>query len=370
MKHTVFLSVVLSLWGAMHAYVFWRLSSIPWMAARFSNGALLFVAVLLWGSYPLARIIGGRCGPGLRWPIEYAASSWIGLLFLLFAALLAVDVITVGGLWLRAYLPAMRSCAAIVAFALAIIALVQGLRSPVVRDYTVEMPGVPERTLVALTDLHLGRLIGQDWTRRLVQRVNAMKPDLVLMGGDLIDGEVERVTPLIPELSKLQAPMGVWAVTGNHEFYAGGKASVELFRACGFNVLHDQWAQLQPGLIIAGVDDLTARTDAGHDTRVALDQALSKRPAGATILLSHSPLQVEVAAELGVNLMVSGHTHHGQIWPFGHLVAMRYRFVGGRYDIGNMALIVSRGAGTWGPRMRLWLPSEIVRIHLKSSSTP
>lgn len=181
----------------------------------------------------------------------------------------------------------------------------------------------------------------------------------------MIDGEVDRVVPLIPELGKLQAPLGVWAVTGNHEFYAGAKASVELFRQCGFRVLQDQWAELQPGLVLAGVDDLTARKDAGHDTRVALDRALQSRPAGTTILLSHSPLQVNVAEQLGVDLMICGHTHHGQIWPFGHLVALRYRFVGGRYEIGRMPLIISRGAGTWGPRMRLWFPSEIVRIRLE-----
>ena len=372
MKHAVFLTVVLGIWAIIHAYVFWRLSSLAWLTARFSKSTLAYAALLLWASYPLARIVGARIPWRLEWPLEYLAANWIGVLFLLFAALFAVEVVTAGG-WLFGQLVLrLRTYALFAACALAVMAMLQGLRSPVVRDYSVEVPGlpVPQLTVVAVTDLHLGRLIGRPWIESLVQRVNAMKPDLVLMGGDIIDGEVDRVTPLVPELRKLGAPLGVWAVTGNHEFYAGGRASVELFRACGFKMLHDQWAQLLPGLIIAGVDDLTARTDAGHDTRVALDRALSGRPDGATILLSHSPLQLEVAAELGVDLMVSGHTHHGQIWPFGALVAMRYKFIGGQHQLGKMSLIVSRGAGTWGPRMRLWLPSEIVRINLKSSSSP
>jgi hypothetical protein len=96
--------------------------------------------------------------------------------------------------------------------------------------------------------------------------------------------------------------------------------------------------------------------------------ANTDRPVGATILLSHSPLQADKVAAAGVGLMLSGHTHNGQIWPFNHLVALRYPLMGGRYQVEGMTVVVSRGAGTWGPRMRLWRPSEIVRIKLKAMS--
>lgn len=362
----LFLSSVLGIWAAMHAYVFWRLGTVTWVASRFSAKGLWIAAFVCWASYPLARIFSAYAPRLLGWPVEYVAANWIGVLFLLFSGLLLVDVVTAGGWLFSQQAPLLRLWVVRGALVLALIAMVQGLRAPVVRDYQVALPGLPaERmTMVVLTDLHFGRLIGHRWSRNLVQRVNAMRPDVILIGGDLVDGEVDRVTPLIPELRQLQAPLGVWAVTGNHEFYAGAKASVELFKSCGFEVLRDQYAELSPGLILAGVDDLTARTDAGHNTRVGLEKALAGHPRGATILLSHSPLQTAAAAELGVNLMICGHTHHGQIWPFGHLVALRYKLLGGLYEMGPMKVIVSRGSGTWGPRMRLWHPSEIVRIQL------
>lgn len=362
----VFLSAVLSIWASMHAYVFWRLSSLPWITARFSGRTLFIVAFALWASYPLARIFSAHAPRLLGWPVEYAAASWIGILFLLFSAFLVVDVATAGGWFFSTQTDLWRQWAALAAVALSLIAMAQGLREPVVRDYQVHVPGLPrkELTVLALTDLHLGRLIGNGWTKRLVERVQLMKPDLILIGGDLVDGEIDRVEPLVPVLRQLQAPLGVWAVTGNHEFYAGADASVALFKECGFKVLRDQSTEIAPGLVLAGVDDLTARRDFGHDTLVPLQHTLENRPKGATILLSHSPLQADVANRLGVRLMISGHTHHGQIWPFSRLVALRYQFLGGRYEVGDMSVIVSRGAGTWGPRMRLWHPSEIVRIHL------
>jgi predicted MPP superfamily phosphohydrolase len=119
------------------------------------------------------------------------------------------------------------------------------------------------------------------------------------------------------------------------------------------------------GLVLAGVDDLTARQQLGREDH-PLERALANRPSGATILLSHSPWQADVAARLGAGLMLSGHTHNGQLWPFNYLVGLKYPLLGGRYDVGGMSVIVSRGTGTWGPRMRLWRPGEIVRITLRS----
>ncbi len=122
---------------------------------------------------------------------------------------------------------------------------------------------------------------------------------------------------------------------------------------------------MKPGLVLAGVDDLTARRQMAENGD-PVRRALEGRPAGATLFLSHTPWQAERAAAAGAGLMVSGHTHAGQIWPFGWLVRLRYRLLEGRYEVGGMAVVVCRGTGTWGPRMRLWRPGEIVRITLKA----
>ena len=156
-------------------------------------------------------------------------------------------------------------------------------------------------------------------------------------------------------------------MTGNHEYYAGLDRSVALFEAAGYRVLRDSAAEVIPGFVLAGVDDLGARRRFGGRNDQAIGRALADRPPGAVVLLSHSPLQPEKAAALGVGLMLSGHTHSGQVWPFNYLVRLSNPLVGGRYEIGGMTVIVGRGTGTWGPRMRLWQPSEILRITFRAN---
>jgi hypothetical protein len=195
-----------------------------------------------------------------------------------------------------------------------------------------------------------------------------MKPDIIVIAGDLVDGNVGRVEPLRELLKEFHPPLGVWAATGNHDYYAGIDRSVRLLEGAGFHVLRDTHEQVVPGIVMAGVDDLTVR-QGSESAKHAIDKALAKRPAGATILISHSPLQAEKAAASGAGLMLSGHTHNGQLWPFNYLVRMRYPLLAGRYQVAGMAVIVCRGTGTWGPRMRLWQPSEMVRITLRRAKS-
>jgi predicted MPP superfamily phosphohydrolase len=371
-RFAIFSTLALTVWGLMHWYVFWRLGTLPLVSAHISNRGLTLVAVGLGVSYPLARMLNAWNLETAGVPLEFAAAVWIGVLFLMLAALLVVDLVTVGGLLFTQVAPQMRGGAVLVAGVFAVIGIVQGTRAPIVRDYEVRLPGLPpERdglTLIAISDLHLGTLKGERWLTNLLGRVNDLKPDLLAVVGDLVDGNVRHVETLLPTLQKLRSPLGVWAVTGNHEYYAGLEESVNLIEAAGFHLLRDRWVEATPGLIIAGVDDLTARDQFGQKTD-AVGEALANRPAGATILLSHSPLECSRAAAAGVNLMLSGHTHAGQIWPFNFLVRMKYPFLAGLYDVAAMTLIVSRGAGTWGPPMRLWQPSEILRIRLSSLQT-
>jgi predicted MPP superfamily phosphohydrolase len=369
-KFAVFVTVVLTVWALMHSYVFWRLSDIPWVAAHCSIRTLALTALGLWLSYPLARILNAWNQETIGVPLEFAAAIWMGTLFLLFAALLVVDVVTAGGWLFTQIAPQLRGGAAIIAVICTAIGLVQGLRAPVVRDFEIRLPGLPRErdglTLVALSDLHLGTLKGERWLNRLLHRVTDLKADAVLIVGDLVDGNVRHVETLLPTLRQLRAPLGVWAVTGNHEYYAGLEQSVQVLESAGYGLLRDRWAEIAPGLILAGVDDLTAREQFGQRNG-AVAQALANRPAGATLLLSHSPMETDRAAAAGAQLMLSGHTHAGQIWPFNFLVRMKYPLLAGRHEVAGMTLIVCRGTGTWGPPMRLWHPGEMLRIKLRTA---
>lgn len=364
-----FLAIALTIWGTLHAYVFWRLSTVPLIGDHIPSLALGLLAAFLWLSYFIARILDRKGFQRLVWPLEIVASNWVGIAFLLFWCLLASDILTLGGNIFTAQTPIIRTAAVAIAIVLCFIASIQGHRPPTLTEYEVSLPGLPPelegKVLLQLSDLHLGNVLGKRWLEKIIARANALTPDIIVVTGDLVDGNVGRVEPLRESLQKLNAPLGIWAVTGNHEFYAGLPRSIRLFEDAGFIVLRDANKQAAPGLTIAGVDDLTSRspmTDSEHP----LTRALANRPPGATILLSHSPLDAEKAAAAGAGLMLSGHTHNGQIWPFKYFVRSRYRLVSGRYNVNGMTAIVSRGTGTWGPRMRLWLPGEIVRITLRS----
>jgi predicted MPP superfamily phosphohydrolase len=368
----MFIAVFLSVWSMLHAYAGWRLSGVPWIAARVGARPLALALILLGLVYPVARILASRGFNGIAQPLEFAGALWVGVLFLLFAAVLATDVVTLGGwLWPR-FAPVLRGWAALAALALAAVAIVQGLRPPVVSEHEVALPGLPaERdglTLVVLSDLHLGALIGERWLAARIAQVDALRPDAVVIAGDLVDFDLDGALSLQATLHRLHAPSGVWAALGNHDAYAGAERVVRFAEGASVKVLRNRATEIVPGLRLAGVDDPAQIHFSG--TAVKPDRNLSLALAGphtgATVLIAHTPDShlAEAAARAGVGLMLSGHTHGGQIWPFGHLVNLLHPLFAGRYEVGGMTVLVGRGAGTWGPRMRLWHRGEILRVRL------
>ncbi len=368
-RFAVFLTIVLSVWGGMHAYVLSRVWSLPWIAQTGARRWVVAATALLAVSYPLVRSLSRSLGRS-AFPLDVVASVWVGVLFLLLAWLLAADVVTGFGFVFRAHVTRVRTAAVAIAGVLSVVALIQAARPPAVRSHEVELPGLPAAldglVLVQISDLHLGPMLGESWVAARIEQVRALRPDLVVVNGDLVDHDVGKVEGLVPVLRRLSAPLGVFAVTGNHEFYAGLGRSLALLEGAGFRVLRDAHAEVAPGLVLAGVDDPTGRRQTGEDDGF-LERALEGRPPGAVVLLSHSPKGVEGAADLGVGLMLSGHTHGGQIWPFRYLVKLAYPRVEGEYRAGGMTLLVSRGTGFWGPPMRFPRRSEILRITLRAA---
>lgn len=365
----VFFLVALTIWTAMNAYVFWRLAGFQ--AVDFVPRAAFFViAVVLWASYIASRFLENAGIGGLARMLEWVGAHWLGIVFLLFVCLLTADAISGFGRLMPVLAPRLRIVAVWVGVALAILANIQGRRAPVVHSYDVALRGLPPEldgtTIAVVSDTHLGTMIGRKWLDRRVEEVQVLKPDLIVLVGDIIEGDNDNEAKLAAGLRQLSAPMGIWGVTGNHEFYAGLDRSLRLLNEAGVRVLRDEAVELRPGLVLAGVDDLTARRQRGGKSDY-YERALANRPKGAVVLLSHSPMYPQRAAELGAGLMLSGHTHAGQIWPFTCLVRLSYTLIHGRYDVNGMTAIVCRGTGTWGPRMRLWGRGEIVKITLHPS---
>jgi hypothetical protein len=351
----------------MHIYVFWRVASVPFVKRHLSRKVLIGAGLLLWATFVLGRVYGHHGTGPLAKHLELLGMNWMAMLFLLFVSLLAMDLVTGFGFFAPRLGPSLRTIGLVAGAALSAVALVQGLRPPVVENYEVHLPGLADEmdgtVLVAMSDLHLGNLLGERWLEGRVAQVKAQKPDIVVLLGDLFEGHGKPQGELLPVLRRLSAPLGVWVVPGNHEFHHRSNGSTFLIEDAGFQLLRNRWVEVRPGLIMAGIDDLTAIRRSGQNGN-PIPKALAGRPPGATILLSHTPWQTEKAAQAGVGLMLSGHTHGGQIWPFDYLVKRVYPLLEGRYEVEGMMVIVCRGTGTWGPRMRLWRPSEILRLKL------
>lgn len=218
--------------------------------------------------------------------------------------------------------------------------------------------------VVQLTDLHLGLHVGQRRLDRIVALATQVQPDILVATGDMFDSPPARASELAQRLVGIPSPMGRFAVLGNHEFYLGLQPSLQLHREAGFTVLRQQGHMIGQELLIAGVDDPAGRRIHGPSL---LDENSVLRPPGdrpTTLLLKHQP-RVENSSVGRFDLQISGHTHGGQIYPFRYLTAMFYRYYRGWHDLGEGShLYVSRGAGTWGPPLRLLARPEITVIDL------
>ncbi|MBW2636211.1 MAG: metallophosphoesterase [Deltaproteobacteria bacterium] len=364
----MFRYILISVLTVLHIYVFGRLVSVPFLRRFIHPNLFIGFGVALWVIFFFAILFHHGESGTLAAVLELFGMNWMAILFLLCVPLLAVDFVTGFGFLLPRYAPSLRGWALVIGVALSVIALIQGLRPPVVQNYEVRFPGISREmdgtVIVAMSDLHLGTLLGEKWLAKRVAQVQAERPDLIVLLGDLFEGHGTPQGSLIRVLSRLSAPLGVWAVSGNHEFHGGGDGNIVLMDEAGIQLLRDRWVEIRPGFVVAGVDDLTSRRRSGSNVD-HVSKAFAGRPPGTTVFLSHTPWQFEKVARAGVGLMLSAHTHGGQIWPFGYIVRLFYPLLAGQYEVEGMSVIVSRGTGTWGPRMRLWRRGEILRVTLR-----
>ncbi|HSS38874.1 MAG TPA: metallophosphoesterase [Polyangia bacterium] len=226
-------------------------------------------------------------------------------------------------------------------------------------------------SIVQLTDIHVGPTIGRRFVEDVVARTNALEPDLVAITGDLVDGHVHDLAESIAPLAQLRARHGVFFVTGNHEYFSGAEAWVNELTRMGIRVLQNERVVIGnagASFDLAGVDDRSAVHYGGLAPQEAVARALSGRDSSRElVLLAHQPRSALDAESFGVGLQLSGHTHGGQIWPFGLIVRLQQPFTAGLHRHRDAQVYVSRGTGYWGPPMRLAAPSEITHVRLESA---
>ena len=396
LSRTLGLSVVLTIACAIVAglhYYFWvrlvRDTQLSGIGRSLATAGIVSLVVLVVATVSVGRIVP-RLGRLLAWP----GFVWMGMMFMLLMVLASLDgVRLVAVLASRLAAPAhavdparrtfiaraLAGSALAVLGGLAVAAVRATLRDVAVKRMEITLDRLPPALdglkIVQLCDLHVGGILGRDFVAQVVRHTNDLKPDVVAIVGDLVDGNVAELRPALAPLGALKSNHGVFFVTGNHEYYShsGGAGWMAEIERMGFRVLRNERVAIGSGhasFDLAGVPDHGAVRfpDDGPSEDVPL--AMSGRdPSRAVVLLAHQPIAIHEAARLGVDLQLSGHTHGGQIWPWGALVRLQQPFIRGLHRVGETQLYVSCGTGYWGPPMRLGAPAEITEIILRAGRT-
>ena len=219
--------------------------------------------------------------------------------------------------------------------------------------------------IAVVSDIHLGPLLGRSHTERIVRMINEQEADLVAVVGDLVDGTVAELGEAAAPLRDLVSRHGSFFVTGNHEYFSGHEQWIAELDRLGVNPLRNEGLTVAGGIDLVGVNDVTGKS---YDDGPDFERALSKRnPNNPVVLLSHQPVQVTDASSHGVDLQLSGHTHGGQMVPFNLFVPLQQPSTAGLSKVDDTWLYTSRGAGFWGPPVRVGAPPDITMIELRSA---
>jgi uncharacterized protein len=366
----IFFGIVSGIDVSVHWYLYQRLFADPaWSAEVRTVGALLLgvLALMLPVGMASSRLLPRR----LAQPLAYLVYIWMGAAFYLLVTLFSLEVarfflsFMVDGWDQLAAARTTAMVAAAGATALGVSALRSGLGEVEVEETQIGLERLPAQleglTLVQLSDVHVGPTIGERFMRSIVEKTNALKPDAIVITGDLVDGPLHALRDHVQAIGKLSARYGVYFVTGNHDFYSGVGPWIEEIRRLGIRVLMNERVKLgdAASIDLAGIHDYASgasdvdRACAGRDDQREL------------VLLAHQPKSIHQAEPHRPGLVLSGHTHGGQLWPFDNVVKLAQPYLSGLHRHNdNTQIYVSKGTGYWGPPMRLCAPAEISKLVL------
>ncbi len=371
-----FFLVFFTVYFSVNAYVFFRgWQALPATTSLRTWYAVLFAVVSL--SFIIGRVLENYWISAVSDLFVWIGSFWLAALAYFVLACLAVDLVRLVLLILPIPMPdlgdpvRLRQIGTLGVVVLVMLVLAGGYwnaRTPRIQRLSVtidkQAQGIHSLRAVMISDVHLGTIVGRKHLARLVERINELRPDLVLFAGDVVD---EDLAPVLRQnlgetLLSIRARKGVYGITGNHEYIGGAEQACAYLEAHGIRMLRDTCVEIEGGILLAGRQDRSSR-QFGGEARKSLDALLGGMNVRAPlILMDHQPFDLDEAAAHGVDLQLSGHTHHGQLWPFNYITSAIYEVSWGYLLKGSTHYYVSSGAGTWGPPVRTGNRPEIVEI--------
>ncbi len=373
---TLFLLTFFLLYGSLHFYFFLKLRAAfaPGAAAQIILAALLVLGLIA----PLIVRVLERFGiETLVRLMSWAGNIWMAIIFLFFSVALILDLYRIlvyaAGLVLHTDVRAVMPAARTLFLSPLVAALIIGgygffearqIRTERIEIRSAKIPKEIEKIrIVQISDVHVGVMVRGERLAGMLRKVQEAAPDLLVATGDLVDGQLNSMDEAAAQFREIRPRYGKFAVTGNHEFYAGLDESIDFMNKSGFTPLRGEVTTVGGAIDLAGVDDPTVRRF-GPAGGLSDREVLSPGGGRFTILLKHQPL-VEKDALGAFDLQLSGHTHKGQIFPFSLVTSRFFFYHSGTYRLANGALLhVSRGTGTWGPPIRFLSPPQITVIDL------
>ncbi len=376
----VFFSIFFTLYGLVNFYIFLRgWQALPKGTIFHTVYTVLFV--LLAGAF-----IEGRRFEKSR-PTQFSAvliwvgSFWLGAMLYFFLAVVIIDLMRVlnhfFGIFPSVVSGHYESAKEIIGGGVVLIVLAilgYGYRNavhPRIRQLhfavaKAEPNGIQELRIAVVSDIHLGTIVGRKRLEEVVGLVASIRPDIILLPGDIVDEDLGPVirNDLGKSLRRLQSPLGVYAVTGNHEYIGGVEQACAYLVEHGITMLRDECVTVGDVLILIGREDRSIKQFAGKERKSLSALMLNVDTALPVILMDHQPFHLEEAAGHSIDLQLSGHTHHGQLWPLNYITKMVYEVSWGYFQKGKTHIYVSCGAGTWGPPVRTGNKPEILDIRL------
>lgn len=315
--------------------------------------------------------VGSRLLPEATPAFLLKLSAWLGgfwIAFMYYTLLLAVGhgLLYLAGKVLGFALPSAKIAAAGLTFILCFIAWGSFRAfSPTLRTEeitTAKLPADAHYKVVLVSDIHLGRILGRTYSEDLVQKINAQQPDFVLIAGDILDERIAYVKQedSLAPLANIQAPKGVFAAYGNHDYLDNPQLWQNMLEAAKITVLRDNSLVVDGAIKISGLNDFSR-----NRSTLTLEQQAAGNDAYYNILIDHQPRKIDAAAAAGYDLYVAGHTHTGQLFPNRLVTKRMYKLDYGRADFGAMTAITSNGYGFWGPPVRTEIKPELIVINLK-----
>ena len=371
MRYLIFATVFLLVMGGINFYIYRRFLR---KISVFKPYAMIVPAILMLGeAFFLLDAITNIIPDS---PALYLIlSAFIGISFILFVMALVYDLILTASSHVpldqerRRFIKIIFDLTMLIAaISYVLYGLSQGLKVPLINTVNIQIKDFPteEFNIVQLTDVHVGRTIRRDYVEDLVCRTNALQPDMVVITGDLIDLPVEKIRQDLAPLADLQAP--TYFVLGNHEYFHGPHDAIAIVKELGILPLLNERVLIDVAggqFNLVGITDLVGERMGvlAHDLDAAFSQVDKSLP---SIVLAHQPKTINLLQQQRCDLMLSGHTHGGQIFPFGYLVIMDQPYLAGLHQHNaDCQIFVSRGTGFWGPPLRVLAPSEISLLKIR-----